>query len=97
VSWYWRRYKGNFHGQGDIRPDPRNWLFLISTAAILVRLASLNFSAIDSLDLTLLLTNEGMQTVDFAAPRRQRQKQCVQHAGRHFLGRLFQSVIPERD
>jgi hypothetical protein len=52
VSWHRRRYKGNFHGQGDIRPDLGNWLFLISTAAILVRLASPNFRAIDSLGLT---------------------------------------------
>src|SRR5258705_6523322 len=39
VSWYRRRYKGNFHGQGDIHPDLGNRLFLVSNAAIVVRSA----------------------------------------------------------
>jgi hypothetical protein len=51
---------------------------------------------LSTIDTIPLLIIKGMQTGDLAAPHRQRQKQCVQHAGRHFLGRMFESVVPER-
>ena len=55
MSWYWWGYKGNFHGQGDIRPNLGNWRFLVSSAAILAQLANPNFSPVELA--TLALTN----------------------------------------